>query len=325
MSPGRSAPAIGCALPAMLVGCWMAGCAGDDGQAPRATRTGDVQTEVAAHTGGRFDAAAELDRYLARHGRDVEACFVDGPTADTDAAGADLVGGDPSKQWVPARVVMAIDASGSMAARIGGDTKIAAAKRAASEFLSSLPADAAVGLLAFGHRGSNRDSDRRASCAAAEPVYAVGAFNRERVDAALQGFDARGWTPLAAAISAAGRMLDGGDGATPRAVYVVSDGKDTCAGDPIAAARELNAGGTQAVVNVIGFDLAAPDRAELEAVAQAGGGTFTEVAPDGLSSELRRQNGNFIARLRASNANAGTQLRNDRAFTTGLALTNCVF
>lgn len=80
---------------------------------------------------------------------------------------------------------------------------------------------------------------------------------------------------------------------------------------------------------MIGFDLAATDRAELEAVVAAGGGTFTEVASDSLSSmfdELRRQNSNFIERLHASNTNFGTRLRNDnRTFSAGLKLTNCVF
>jgi len=71
-------------------------------------------------------------------------------------------------------------------------------------------------------------------------------------------------------------MLGNVTAGSPQAVYVVSDGNDTCDGDPIAAARALHGGETAAVVNVIGFDWAAADRAELMAVAKAGGGMFSD-------------------------------------------------
>jgi Ca-activated chloride channel family protein len=60
-------------------------------------------------------------------------------------------------------------------------------------------------------------------------------------------------------------------------IYVVSDGEETCGGDPVAVARRINAGNTRAIVNVIGFGLPARDAAALKAVADAGGGTFVNV------------------------------------------------
>lgn len=272
---------------------------------------------------------AHLQRFLADRGEDVEACFRDLPAPDTTAV--KVHPGEPGAQRAapPGQVVIAIDASGSMAARAGGGTKMQAAKRAASEFLATLPAGTSVGLLAFGHRGSNRPEDKAASCAATEPVYPVGAVDRAGLDAALAGFDARGWTPLAAAIGDASRMLPANDGGAPQAVYVVSDGDDTCGGDAVAAARTLHASGARPVINIIGFDLPAADRARLEAVADAGGGTFTEVDLDRagtLADELRRSNRDFNASLRARNANDGTRLVNsNRTFAAGLKLENCVF
>ena len=289
----------------------------DNANSPTSSQTHDVATQ------------ATLQRYLDQEGKDIEACFTEMPALETDAAGAEFRKPDGTAAAPVGHIVMAIDASGSMAARVGGESKMTAAKRAASDFLSSLPAGVSVGLLAFGHRGSNRPADKAASCAAVEPVYAVGVFERQRIAAALGAFDARGWTPLAAAIEASGRMLPSAPSGAPQAVYVVSDGEDTCGGDPVAAARALHGEGTRAIVNVIGFDLGPDDRAQLAAVARAGGGSFTEIAEDSMASfsdELRRKNRNFIQRMQADNANTSRQMRNDnRVFTAGLKLKNCVF
>ena len=297
-------------------------CSAPSGSSGNATAAAPTASTAASAAAG-IDADGLLSTFLAAHGEDIEACFADMPAPETGADTPDLTGPGRDDRRVPGRVVVALDASGSMSARAGGATKMDAAKHAASDFIASLPADTAVGLLAFGHRGSNRREDKAASCAAAEAVHPVGAIEPGAVQAALDGFDARGWTPLAAAIRAAGGMLP--EGAGPTAVYVVSDGEDTCGGDPVATARALHKGGTRAVVNVIGFDLPAADRPQLGAV---GGGVFTELDLDragALADELRRSNHNFIERLQASNANAGRVLRNsNRTFASGLKLGNCV-
>src|SRR5699024_10051640 len=89
------------------------------------------------------------------------------------------------------------------------------------------------------------------------------------------GIQATGWTPLAAAISKAGASFQPRAGMGEQVVFVVSDGLETCGGDPVAAARALHESEVHAIVNIIGFDIAAEDRRALEAVAAAGGGTFS--------------------------------------------------
>ena len=98
------------------------------------------------------------------------------------------------------------------------------------------------------------------------------------IERAVDGLDATGWTPLAAAITRAGSLFEPSEAAGGQVVWVISDGEETCGGDQVAAARALHEGGTRAVVNIVGCDLPAKDRAALEAVADAGGGGFTEVA-----------------------------------------------
>lgn len=267
-------------------------------------------------------------RFLDAKGQDIEACFDGLPALDGRTADADLRGPGEPADATPRRVVVAIDASGSMAGRAGGTTKMQAAKDAAARFVRGLPADVDAGLVAFGHAGSNREADRAASCATVDVVLPPSEGSRAGIDAALAGFDATGWTPLASAIARAGEALGPAAEGEMQAVYVVSDGEDTCGGDPVAAARALHDGGTRAIVDVIGFDLAASDRAQLQAVAAAGGGSFVEVRADQaarLGEELQRANRNFSERLRASNATAGRTLRNSN-LTAGatLKLRNCV-
>ena len=92
-----------------------------------------------------------------------------------------------------------------------------------------------------------------------------------------------GWTPLAAAITAASAQ------AGPRGVvYVVSDGIESCWRDPVAAAGRAHA--ARVVINVVGFGIA--DRGEeaaLRAVAAAGGGRYLATAAGDLDAALRTE------------------------------------
>jgi Ca-activated chloride channel family protein len=82
-----------------------------------------------------------------------------------------------------------------------------------------------------------------------------------------------GWTPLATGIEKA--VGDIPEEATDSIVYVVTDGLETCGGDPVAAAEALAASDIRPVVNVIGFQTGDADQAALVAIAEAGGGRFT--------------------------------------------------
>ena len=60
-------------------------------------------------------------------------------------------------------------------------------------------------------------------------------------------------------------------------VYVVSDGIETCGGDPVKAAKDLHESDIQAVVNIIGFDVDNEGQRALKKVAEAGGGKYATV------------------------------------------------
>lgn len=195
------------------------------------------------------------------------------------------------------RLVLAVDASGSMAGAAGGERKMDAARRAALDFLAEVPPEVEVGILVFGHRGSPRSEGKAASCASAEPLAEIGSGNRARVRAAVQGLRPMGWTPLAAAIERAAAMFQPSEVAGEQVLLVISDGVETCGGDPVAAARALRSGPVRVVVNIVGFDIRPAERDRLAAVAEAGGGRFLN-AGNGRELAARLREARNAARAR---------------------------
>ena len=57
-------------------------------------------------------------------------------------------------------------------------------------------------------------------------------------------------------------------------VYIVSDGAETCGGDPIAEAKAFAEGNANRQVNIIGFDVDTKGENQLEAVVEAGNGEY---------------------------------------------------
>ncbi|MEP9359118.1 VWA domain-containing protein [Sphingomonas sp. KR3-1] len=222
----------------------------------------------------------------------------------------------------PVRVVVAIDGSGSMAGRIGGQTKLALAREAATRFVDGLPSSVEASLLVFGQQGDNSAAGKARSCAGVD-LLAPMSNDRTQLGAAVSRIRAVGWTPLAAGLARAEALLARSSTAGEQVIYVVSDGEETCGGDPVATARRINSGKTRAVVNIIGFGLPSSEAAALKAVSDAGGGSFVNVNSradyDETLARLReanRQSGNV---LRRSNAVSGNILRTSNA-TSGAVL-----
>ncbi len=274
-------------------------------------------------------AADVFDAFLAAEAEDIEACFGDLPELEQPGEAASFRAADGALPVPPRRLVLAVDASGSMAGGFGSESKMDAARGVVADLLGSLPEDVESGLVVFGHEGTNDDSGQEESCAGIDAAVAPSAEGAEAIGAALDALAPTGWTPLAAAMEAAGRLLLPAEAEGEQVIYVVSDGRETCGGDPVATARRLNEGPARVVVNVLGFDLPEEDRAELAAVAEAGGGLFSDLRTESdvarRSQELRRQNANFTEMLRKQNQVSIRTLRNqNRTSITLLRLGNCV-
>lgn len=183
----------------------------------------------------------------------------------------------PNEKQKPVNAYILLDASGSMAGKVGGRTKMDLAKAAVNRFSSSLPKGVNVSLRVYGNKGSNADKDKDVSCRSIEEVYPLIPYDSQKFGQSLNQFNPTGWTPIGLALEQAKKDLEEKGTDTENIVYVVSDGIETCGGDPVQAAKEMNQSGAKAIVNIIGFDVDNAGQQALKKVAAAGGGEYSTV------------------------------------------------
>jgi Mg-chelatase subunit ChlD len=176
-------------------------------------------------------------------------------------------------------VEIVVDASRSMWGRMHGEPKMVVAKEILQDVSYWFPEDLELALRAY---GSMSPSDS-ANCADSALLVPFGGENREPIREAIAGLRPLGQTPIAYALNQAAR--DFGATQNDRAVVLVTDGIESCGGDPVQAARELREQGI--TVHIIGFGLgngADEDTASLQAVANASGGHYVTA---GSAEELK--------------------------------------
>jgi Ca-activated chloride channel family protein len=179
-----------------------------------------------------------------------------------------------------ASLLLILDASGSMWGQLEGENKIVIARRVVGELVDDLPDGQEIGLIAYGHR-------REGDCDDIETVIPMGALDKEDVKNTVNGLNPKGKTPITESAKRAFALLEQSD--TAATVILVSDGLETCGGDPCAAVRLAKEQGLDFVLHVVGFDVAGEDVSSLQCAAQAGGGLFLSAEnADELSGAIER-------------------------------------
>ena len=158
-----------------------------------------------------------------------------------------------------------LDASGSMAGPAGAQTKIEAAKSVLAQVVPAVAPEVKIGLAAYGHRQTN-------DCADIEILIPPGGEDRAALLARIAAMQPKGMTPIAAAITQVADLLNARDAETT--IVLVSDGQETCGGDPCAVVKALKASGVNFILHVVGFDVTEADKAQLTCIAEAGGGKY---------------------------------------------------
>lgn len=172
----------------------------------------------------------------------------------------------PQAARAETNMLFIMDASNSMWGQIDGTAKIATAKTVMDELLGDLPAGTRPGLMVYGHRSEG-------DCADVELVSSFGDGSAESIRAAIQGLQPRGKTPIAASLEQSAAAFSGREEEN-NAVVLISDGIETCEGDPCAVAGTLIERGINVRVHVVGFDVDADTRAQLQCIAEAGQGSY---------------------------------------------------
>ncbi len=143
-------------------------------------------------------------------------------------------------------VEVILDASGSMLQRQGGKRRIDIAKQVLSELIrETIPAGTPFALRVFGHR--EVDSCRTDLELPLKPLNAAEAAG---LIGNIQAMN-KAKTPIAKSIEAVARDLQAAGG--QRVVVLVTDGEETCDGDPAEAIGLLKQARVDVRVNIVGF------------------------------------------------------------------------
>lgn len=217
-----------------------------------------------------------------------------------------------------ARVEIVLDASGSMRGSAGGTSKIEAAKQAVKTTIQALDSSSVVALRLYGHRLPSEPKEP--SCEDTELVVSFGPLDRERFVAAVDAARPLGQTPLAYSLEKA--AADFGDlGDEPAAVILVSDGEESCGGDPAAVACAFAERGLELTIHTVGFDVDAAARAQLQAIAQCTGGEYHDARNAGeLADSLQQatQAGLLVDKQRET---LGREIRGGDGFGSAVPIT----
>lgn len=143
-------------------------------------------------------------------------------------------------------VEIILDASGSMLQRQDGRRRIDIAKETLARLTAeTIPAGTPFALRIFGHKEADScRTDLESPLKPLDPAAVSGIINAVEAKNLAK-------TPIAASLTKSLEDLRGVDG--ERLLVLITDGEETCEGDPAAAIETLRAAGVDVRVNIVGF------------------------------------------------------------------------
>jgi Mg-chelatase subunit ChlD len=187
------------------------------------------------------------------------------------------------RQGGPVNILILVDASRSMNESLKSGLanfmgmsdkttqKMDAAKIVLQNTLARIPQDINLGLRVF---GQGFDNNPMTDCTKSVLLVPLGKNNRRLIRDAVSGLKPFGLTPLTYALLQAERDLRDLPGT--KTVILISDGVDTCGGDPCELIRKMEAMGIHIKVDIVGLGLKgdANARDQLNCISEASGGKF---------------------------------------------------
>ncbi|MEX2317277.1 MAG: VWA domain-containing protein [Pirellulales bacterium] len=163
-----------------------------------------------------------------------------------------------------------LDCSGSMLERTtDGKTKMEIAKTVVADLVEKIPDGLRLTFVLYGH-------NKQQACKAVQivrPLAELDAPGKEELKKLIGRLKPAGATPIALALETAGKELLKNDAYS--GMVLISDGKESCMGDPAAEAAKLAMNPKLSFgINVIGFDVKAEERESLEGIAKSGNGKY---------------------------------------------------
>ncbi|MDD3516433.1 MAG: VWA domain-containing protein, partial [Synergistaceae bacterium] len=166
-------------------------------------------------------------------------------------------------------IELILDASGSMWAKLGGSTRIEVAKDALGKIIDDLSErkGIAVGLRVYGHRTND--------CKDTKLEIPIGPMDEKKMKAFIGKIKPKGKTPIAYSLQEAAKDFKK-DFTGSKVIILVTDGLESCGGDPCAAAKVLAEKGIVSKIHVVGFGMDKKSVSKLECIVKPSGGLLLE-------------------------------------------------
>ncbi len=183
-------------------------------------------------------------------------------------------------------IALIMDASGSMTAKTSdGTPRIQAAKTAIAEFTKRFPTDANISFRAYGHQ-SHRSEKNCKDTRMLVPFGKIANVSQQIINAS-NGLQAQGYTPISYVLGLAAQDLAPLEGT--KTVILVSDGKETCDGDPCVVAKNLADQNIDLVINTVGLGVDSQTRQQLQCIARVSRGNYYDASnADELSNSMQQ-------------------------------------
>jgi hypothetical protein len=197
-------------------------------------------------------------------------------------------------------ILLLMDSSHSMDEALDGSTsekldkKITVAKHVLEDTIQVIPSEIYVGLRIFGQSFKN---DSTSDCQQSVLTVPIGPRNRKAIVDSVRQLRPSGLTPLAFTLMNAERDFRGLPGI--HHVILISDGMETCGGDPCTYIKRLSALGIKMKVDIVGFGLKHDKaaREQLNCIAESSGGHYYDAETagqlrDSIKESVKRAMGN---------------------------------
>lgn len=162
------------------------------------------------------------------------------------------------------QIVIILDASGSMWGLINGETKIKIAREALLEIVEGLSGKPVnIALRIYGHQNKK--------CSNTVLEIPMGPVDLVKIRKKVMPLKPKGKTPISLSLI---KSVDDFDKnfSGEKVVILITDGIETCKGNPCQVAETLNKGGVITKIHLVGFAMQADELSALKCVVQPSGG-----------------------------------------------------
>jgi Ca-activated chloride channel homolog len=170
------------------------------------------------------------------------------------------------------KAIILLDAKSSMLLSQDGQLTLEVIKNSINRFVKIIGQSNEISLIVYGHKNKNSESDHAGACHAAEEIYSMGAFDEVQFKQSLKSIEGNGESPLAQAMQKAVEISEDEDELV--SMYVISNGAETCNGDPVKEVEKFMNKNVDRAVHIIGLEVDENAEDMLKELSILGKGTY---------------------------------------------------